>query len=419
MLSTIKRFAKKSSIMKRTYDSAKTHFINTSIGEITPFDPRKSTYSNRRINIIIPSINQEHMFGGIATALRFFNELAEEGNYTKRIILTDAIPDGKSISQFSDYELVDCMSDSSAEKQIVPFSDRYNKTIPIGSNDYFIATAWWTAYAAQRVVQWQSNMFSQSINKLIYFIQDYEPGFYSWSSQYVLCQSTYMYNGPQIAVFNTAILQSYFSDLGYRFSSTYAFEPQLHPQLKSRVDKSNKKKKKVLIYGRPSVSRNAFTLIIEALKRWVWIQDDIEEWEIVTAGENHSNIDLGNNAKVKSLGKLDIVSYAQLLNDSAIGISLMVSPHPSYPPLEMAHFGILVLTNSFENKNLTNWHDNIYSTSMLTPELISKDILYLCDKFNNDNNVGVKGKSRMDNFIESSVLFPFIPRIVGDLNKNT
>ena len=41
---------------------------------------------------------------------------------------------------------------------------------------------------------------------------------------------------------------------------------------------------------------------------------------------------------------------------SAIGISLMVSPHPSYPPLEMAHLGMLVLTNGFGAKDLSTWH---------------------------------------------------------------
>ena len=39
---------------------------------------------------------------------------------------------------------------------------------------------------------------------------------------------------------------------------------------------------------------------------------------------------------------------------SAIGISLMVSPHPSYPPLEMAHLGMLVLTNGFGAKDLVD-----------------------------------------------------------------
>ena len=35
---------------------------------------------------------------------------------------------------------------------------------------------------------------------------------------------------------------------------------------------------------------------------------------------------------------------------ASIGISLMESPHPSYPPIEMALFGVNVITNIYESK---------------------------------------------------------------------
>ena len=57
-----------------------------------------------------------------------------------------------------------------------------------------------------------------------------------------------------------------------------------------------------------------------------------------------------------------------LLRQSAIGISLMISPHPSYPPIEMAHLGMLVLTNRHEAKDLSTWHSNITSTSDLSAD---------------------------------------------------
>jgi len=73
----------------------------------------------------------------------------------------------------------------------------------------------------------------------------------------------------------------------------------------------------------------------------------------------------------------------------------MLSPHPSYPPLEMAHSGILTITNSFAEKNLSSWHDNIYSLSRLAPEELAKAIETCVRRFEEDETVGWKAASKM------------------------
>lgn len=113
------------------------------------------------------------------------------------------------MGRFKDYTLATSLEDTEVRSQIVPFNDRYNKTIPVGRQDVFIATSWWTAYFAQRIVQWQAEVYNQKASKIIYFIQDFEPGFYSWSSQYSLALSTYSYKGDQIAIFNSSLLKSF------------------------------------------------------------------------------------------------------------------------------------------------------------------------------------------------------------------
>ena len=57
---------------------------------------------------------------------------------------------------------------------------------------------------------------------------------------------------------------------------------------------------------------------------------------------------------MRALGKLDLDAYGSLLRESAVGLSLMVSPHPSYPPLDMAHLGLRVVTNGFGPKDLSS-----------------------------------------------------------------
>ena len=48
----------------------------------------------------------------------------------------------------------------------------------------------------------------------------------------------------------------------------------------------------------------------------------------------------------------------------------MISPHPSYPPLDMAHLGMLVATNRFGAKDLSTWHQNIHSLASHRPKAL-------------------------------------------------
>ena len=57
--------------------------------------------------------------------------------------------------------------------------------------------------------------------------------------------------------------------------------------------------------------------------------------------------------KLRNLGKLTMQDYDRVLRTAQIGLSLMLSPHPSYPPLEMAAYGMVVVTNRYGTKDLS------------------------------------------------------------------
>ncbi|WP_035100240.1 hypothetical protein [Aneurinibacillus terranovensis] len=409
MLNKIKKLARRSKIIREIYKNINASLIETSIGEITPLNARKSLFEGKRINLIVPSINQEHLFGGISTALHFFDELSGD-KFKRRIILTDASPTQKDLEPFKEYKFLSMDEDANDEYQIVAVNDRYNRTLPVSSNDIFMATAWWTAYAAQRLVKWQSEAYNQNIKEMIYFIQDFEPGFYQWSSQYVLAESTYKYDGPQIAIFNSSLLNDYFKEKGYMFSQEYCFEPKLNHKLREYflMEEQVAKKRQILIYGRPSVARNGFSLIIESLRIWSQTYPRASEWNIISAGEQHPNIDIGNGITVISKGKMSLEEYAKILLESAVGISLMISPHPSYPPLEMACFGLKVITNSFENKNLSEASRNILSIKKCSPDEIAQNIYYLCNNINLKCNLN---KNIVEFYVNDIPQFDFINRL--------
>ena len=76
-----------------------------------------------------------------------------------------------------------------------------------------------------------------------------------------------------------------------------------------------------------------------------------DEWELLFIGESIPPIQLGNNVVIHQAPWSSYEDYARLLRSSAVGLSLMLSPHPSYPPLEMGICGMLSVTSTFSVKS--------------------------------------------------------------------
>ena len=394
--------------------------IETRIAEINPYHFRNGMHPRKRLNILLPSINPEHVFGGIATALKFFDAAAECGGFDKRIILVDAEPSMEAKKNYKRvYRFVQCKEECDDRNQIISYVHRDPYGILVSPNDFFIETGWWTAYCLQEAL----NVFSVSEGEykhpIIYLIQDFEPGFYPWSSKYMLADSTYRDGHKQIAVFNSCQLMDFFKVRKYVFEKEYCFDPVFNSGLRQYIAKKKRKeqaikKKQILIYGRPGTPRNAMEIIVEALKIWVRKQSDIQSWSILSAGESFEEIDLGKKMFLKSLGKLTIDQYAKLLDESYVGISLMVSPHPSYPPLEMATFGVRTLTNQFENKDLSGFSPFITSVQV-RPQAIAKKLEEICCAY----------KPVVDEipinmtYYENRDVFPFMPELVNLLEEKS
>ncbi len=332
------------------------------IPEVTTLELRESPLQEGRLNLLIPALSVEYIFGGINTALEIFHVL-RKGFRHARIILTDQrIFRGEDNPAFGDWQIRDLQDGDGEGLQIIAAGDREGKSLAVGKGDRFIATAWWTAMLAEGLQKRQTKRYGlYRVKKFVYLIQDFEPGFYPWSARYALAASTYKYGEKVVAIFNTAILRDYFEGEGYRFSTKYAFEPYLNGRLRALMNgRSVGRRRQILVYGRPSVERNAFQLIVMGLREWVARNPNVE-WSFVSVGEIHEDIPLGSGRVLRSVGKLSLDGYARILRESTIGISLMISPHPSYPPLEMAAFGLKVITNQFKGKDLSCLSDRIYS----------------------------------------------------------
>lgn len=391
--------------------------ICVDIHEVTPFAGRISDFSGVRLNLIVPSVQNEHLFGGILTALRFFESLTE-GLDNCRIILSDQSTDRNIPNRWtSDYTCLDALDDDRDGRLVIPFGDRGSRSLAVRRTDIFVATAWWTAYGAQRLSAWQAEQFGIPALPLVYLIQDHEPGFYPWSSRYALAQSTYCYPGPQIGVFNTSLLRDWFVAQGYRFSAVHAFEPHLNPVLMERLHGASRpgKVRRLLVYGRPDTPRNVFELLCLGIREWCHTDPEAGGWEIISLGETHLPVGLPNGGQITALGKVSLEKYAEILHSARVGISLMLSPHPSYPPLEMAAFGLHTITNRFGNKDLTGFSPLIQSLAILTPEAIAAAlrVSVRMPAASPEDNHGSPLEAAMLN--QDREMFPFMSSLRADL----
>lgn len=366
------------------------------IAEVQPVSPRKiEGYQKKRFNLLVPSLNIEHVFGGISTALQFYKQLGGMMGYDLRVILMDAELKQDAMVDMEGFEVVSSDSDNtSVQRQIISFANRYGKTIPVGQNDIFMATGWWTAYTILPVIRWQAQQYGGKGWPLVYFIQDYEPGFYAWSSRYLMADSTYQSEIPVISIFNSGLLYDFFQKNGYHFYREHYFEPVLNGELKEALlagKDSHSRKNQILLYGRPGTQRNAFELILASLNEWAASYPSASEWTILSAGESFEDITLGNGQVVHALGKVSLEEYARTMLESRIGISLMVSPHPSYPPLEMSVFGMKVITNRYSNKDLQSFNRNIISLADCSAAAIAGQLAALCDDTDMKNEPVLEG----------------------------
>lgn len=379
--------------------------VQSYVGELRDIHFVREKISRKRINLVIPSVNPEHVFGGISTAIKFFDDFCENLDCDKRIIVIDASPNEKAFEKIaSNYVLVSNNETRQSAHDLVDLAKPENKTLHVSEDDYFILTIWYSFYNFEKEYINQKAQNGLKPNPFIYLIQDYEPGFYKWSSQYALCESTYRSEFDTIAVFNSNELADYMSS-NYKFYKSYVFNPILNDGLKKYLSKSEKeveKEKIILVYGRPTTERNAFGILVEVIRRWMDKTPDAYEWKILSAGEQHDHVYLGKGLFMESLGKLSIEEYAEILAKSYAGVSLMVSPHPSYPPLEMSVFGVQVITNYYDNKDLSDFSKNIHMCDIGRIDTMANELSEITKSYKKNayidlsNEEYVKGKAGFD-----------------------
>ncbi len=304
------------------------------------------------INVLLPALQMGKMSGGPNTALNLVFRLAQSG-FAIRVIATD-LPVDVDLGPLRKH--IRNLADSDTWPPVLELVDGSDRGVAtkIGVNDIFLATAWWTAQMAR----WANFLIGDK--PIIYLIQDFEPILYPASSEYALAEETYSFD--HIPIINSELLATYLvsSQVGCFSNPEHVrdmlvFQPSLDREMFSYAPKTDDQRRRLLFYARPTLGvRNLFATGLAAIRAAIAEELlDPEEWNFVGMGEQFPPHELGRGAWLECAPWLGFSDYARQLRSSDVLLSLMMSPHPSYPPLEMASCGGVVVTNTYANKTAT------------------------------------------------------------------
>ena len=310
----------------------------------------------KRLNLVTDTIEASSLLGGVATALIVATEFANRYDYELRIITRNAatnpvnymnimsingIEPARKLSFYSDYERFDKPVDFRME---------------VGKNDIFFATSWWSAQAIKNTT---------IRPRFFYIIQEVETFFYNYGSEHFLCEQI-MQDKNIDFIINSHYLKEYFAENCPNIAehSCY-FEPAFSQKLYGRNSFIKKNKYKLFFYARPNNPRNLYGIGVELLQKAV---DrgvlDMDEWDVYCVGQNAPIIHFSTGKDSINMGQLSWTEYAKFLTDVDLGLCLMYTPHPSYPPFDVACSGGVVLTNKMLNKQSFEMCDNVVMTDL-------------------------------------------------------
>lgn len=281
----------------------------------------------------LPPFNSAY-YGGIHTILRF----AEHLNSAFGIANTFAIVGVKNTDSVM-MAIYDAVPSLIGSKVLGIHADE--SLARIESHDIGFCTLWTTAYSLLKF---------NRVKRKLYFLQDYEPLFYPAGATSAQVEATYRFGFD--AICNTQSLQQ--SYVAYGGSAKY-FTPSVNGQVFYRPlhdvrEQTHGERYKIFLYGRPGNPRNAFELAIPALKK---VKNTLgDKVEILSAGAEWDPRSYGLDGVVTHLGMLPYEKTGDLYRQCHLGLTMMLTRHPSYLPFELMATGCVVVACS--NK-WNNW----------------------------------------------------------------
>ena len=302
-----------------------------------------------RVTMLTDSIGASSFFGGVGTAAIFSALLARRRGAGLRIATMQEEPVRESVAT-----LLGCNGVAAPEHIEFTRASRLRSGVrlDVSDEDLFVTTSWWST---------RSLLASVAPERIVYLAQEDERMFYPGSDTQLRAMETMVAPGLRCVV-NTKLLYDYLTSTGFdalQKTGTW-FEPAF-PASAYFYEPSERQPLNFFFYARPNNARNLYYRGLEAIEQAVAGKILARErWRIHFVGSRLPDIRLSDGVEAIVVHGLSWEAYAAFMRQMDLGLSLMFTPHPSYPPLDLAAAGAVAVTNSFGPKqSLSSYSENI------------------------------------------------------------
>jgi hypothetical protein len=330
-----------------------------------------------RVTMTTDSIGSKSLYGGVGTALILSALLAERLSASLRLITRVESADPANFRRVLSVNGIEWNGD--LEFLQVRAADA--REVSVSDNDFFLTTSWWGTRSALGAIK---------PNHIVYLLQEDERMFYPFGDDRLRCEETL--SSPDIHfVVNSQLLFEHMTTgpdalANIRRNGVF-FEPAFPEShyYPAAVNRPAGGKRNFFFYARPFNERNLYWRGLEAIG--AAIEGGIlrpEDWNIYFVGRSIKPISLPRGVDPEIVENLSWSEYAALLRSIDLGLCLMDTPHPSYPPLDLAACGAVVVTNTRGLKtSLRRYSDNILCANPRAQSLanaIREGIKLACDE---------------------------------------
>jgi hypothetical protein len=314
----------------------------------------------RRVTMLTDSISSGVLFGGVGTAIVVAVLLAQKLGARLRIATRSEmravntfqmVLNAQGIKWDGNVEFLQC-SDTA-------------RPMAMGRDEIILTTSWWGTASALRTID---------AKRIFYIIQEDERRFYSFGDERLWCSEVLNDPHPRFIV-NTHALHRYFAAEGIKSIAEHgvAFEPAFPETLYWPNQERSGARRTFLFYARPNHPRNLFYRGLEAISEAVergLLPPNL--WDFHFVGSNVPRVKLPLGIRPTLHDTLPWAEYAALIRRTDLVLSLMATPHPSYPPLDLAASGAVVVTNEDGPKtSLAHYSANILCVEPSLDALVS------------------------------------------------
>lgn len=304
-----------------------------------------------RVSLVTDSISRSHLYGGVGTAIILAALLAQARGARLRLVTRSEPPHPEGLETVLDTYGIRLEHD--VELAHAPFDDEAYE-IDQFEQELFITTSWWTTAATLRSVRSEH---------VVYLLQEDERMFYPLGDVHLRCAR--VLENPDIRfIVNSRLLFDHLVGSGLANIAAHGtwFEPSFPREVFYPRERPVATKRTLVFYARPNNLRNLFFFGVQVLEAAIARGIiDLTAWELVLVGKEIPDIRFDDGRYIPQRQEnLSWTEYAALAGKTDLALCLMYTPHPSYPPFDMAASGAVVVTNRYGNKqDLSGYSPNI------------------------------------------------------------